>query len=180
MKRIILLVAGILLTFQMSALAEINRTINGNQTAIESYYLTKYQARENGEIHDCYFQIHFTKWDTARYIELIIFASPVSQEKTNRLLAFSMRNQPILYVVKDGVESTQNLMKQISGLSEKYYIKGTLNDKNLEKIFDADTVKIRFPTNENGYYDFEIPKSIVSEWEMVINTDLKKMRKDMI
>ena len=48
-----------------------------------------------------------------------------------------------------------------------------------KETYDADSVYLVFPTENNSMKKFEIPKTIVNEWETVLSTDMKKLRAEM-
>lgn len=177
-RKILLLVIGIILISPISVFAEISNGMAGEMVFTKSMYSVKYQVGDKDLSHDCTMQVYMQKFSLAKEPEVLIFANSNSTDDKNALLIFSMKNPPILQIVKNNVNEDFPLIKKFSGV-DSVYIVGSVDRNAVQQAASADAVYIVFPTNEGGKKKFEIPQDIVSEWQVVINSDMKKIRKEL-
>lgn len=179
LKRIIVLVLVFMFALQITAFAEIRKSLGDTFTNIDSYY--QVYKNEPGD-KSCIFsatvyvsRTFATSWSNeSRY--LMLWAPTTSNQADT--VVFSRKNSPKIEAVKKG-QSSNIIFDKIQYLSDDTMWLAIKRD-SLKEAYDADKVYIVFPTKGNGIKKFEIPKEIVAEWETVLSMDMKKLRNEML
>ena len=184
MKRILFLILGFVVFLQMTAFAEIQKSAASNNTEIRSNYFMQYEAETNGVSDKYYWNAvvlssrSFNQMNAYEYRYLMLSAGPLNQDNKSKIIVFSKKNQPTLEIIKQGKSKVIPINK-IDQIGTNYMWFRIKKDA-FKETYDADSVYLVFPTENNSMKKFEIPKTIVNEWETVLSTDMKKLRAEIM
>jgi hypothetical protein len=172
MKRILVLILGFMFVLQLTAFAEIRKESSNDSTTISSYLYVK------NEKDKTVFNSYAYTWRVyGRESKTLGFWISLENEK-NKTIMYSKKNPPIFEIVKDG-QKTTFLPSKIENIGTDD-ISFDIKKGELKDVYAADKVFIVYPTKDNSTIKYEIPKAILSEWEIVFNTDMKQLKKELM
>lgn len=172
MKRILALVLGFMFALQLTAFAEIRKESDNDSTTIGSYLYVE------DEKDKTIFSSYAYTWRVyGRESQTLGFWVSLENDK-NKNIMYSKKNPPKFEILKDG-KVTTFLPEKIKSIGNDN-ISFDLKKGELKDMYVADQVYITYPTKDNSTVKYEIPKSILSEWEIVLNTDMKKLKKELM
>ena len=179
MKKLFILLLGLIFAMQVIAFAEIRKSAADNFTSIDSSYdLYKDEQKQKGFIMGITVENTRTfarTWSNESQSLRIVVPNMSSNEDS---VIFSKKNKPKLEVMKNG-QPSNIILDKVTYFSDNSMFLALKRD-SLKAAYLADCVYIVLPTKNNGIKKFEIPKSIVAEWETVLSADMKKIRSEMM
>lgn len=166
-----------------TAHANISKNLGYNTTLINSYYGIKYNSLDTGEGEPNYLLgvsvqsvRGFGMLFSSNVCYFIIQTDILIPNTADRLFVFSRKNPPKIKIIKKGI--TEELdFKKFYSLSDNS-ITFTIQKSFINDILSSEKVFLIMPTNKGETKSYEIPRETLEEWETVINTDLKNLRRD--
>lgn len=181
MKKILLLSMIFIFALQMTAFAEIRKSVSGKIVTVESNYISSFEKKSSPYKYTVQINVDNNRYADA-FDSSINYYFRVSASKALEMdvkfSPFTKKNTIKLDVYKKG-ERNSITFKKINSIGNGYVIY-KINKKELEKTYDSERVVMIVPFTEGELEEIEIPKEIVDEWQYVMTADMRKIKKEIL
>ncbi len=144
-----------------------------------SQYTTSIQSDYETKNTDDYIEIIL---DKTRYFDTFSAGEEMelSLSWLNQSNFFASRHRVpyFLYTTVSGGKE-KLLLKHISTISNSSFISFNVNRHTLKPLYTAQTIYLVMPLENGQYKKLLIPNKVIQQWQKVINTDMKKLRRKL-
>lgn len=178
-KKLIALLVLVALV-QPVCFASIDRKATENSVSITSSYLIEYEETAQNESQKNYLWVNCQKYKSGKS-DAYSFSTMLSYSGNNPKfgIVFSKSDPYVIRYDKNGNSHTIKFENIIDVGNN--HITFVMEKNTLQDVFELEKVFLVFPASDGkNRRTFEIPKEILAEWKTVVNSDLIKIKRELI